>query len=235
MTDHNLRNGIGEPNLCRLFQDLFAFITESIEEFKHAGGNNTFKNVAKNVQQTPEFLQCVVLSDRIFQQSLKMITASGRQCISALLSQSVKKCLTDAGVLNPDNQFVFSNHASCLRGGAVDGTKPECNAALFRRLFLWECKNLRVEAQVIRGQCTPEEAKHLVDTDINRNHTAVSDFCTMHGIVPARSSFCYCPYEVVAAVPGKNSRPLKSFLIGKHALQIPYSRIGKFWGHCLFV
>jgi hypothetical protein len=35
--------------------------------------------------------------------------------------------------------------------------------------------------------------------------------------------------------PAKTLAHLKSFLIGKHALQIPYSRIGKFWGHCLFV
>ena len=35
---------------------------------------------------------------------------------------------------------------------------------------------------------------------MNRNHDAMTEFCTVHGVVPARNSFRYCPYEVVAAV-----------------------------------
>ncbi len=48
-TDRNLRHGIGEPNLCRFYQDLFTFVDECIEVFKRARGNKTFKDVTKAV------------------------------------------------------------------------------------------------------------------------------------------------------------------------------------------
>jgi len=79
-TDRNLRHGIGEqilePNMCRFFQDVFAFVTECTQKFKLAGGNATFRDVTKTVQETPEWLECVRLSDQMYHQSLKIITAS---------------------------------------------------------------------------------------------------------------------------------------------------------------
>jgi hypothetical protein len=162
-TDHNLRHGIGEPNMRRLYQDLFAFETECTEEFSHAGGDDTFRNVSKAVQELPEWLRCVRLSDEMFQHSLKLITASGKHCISALLSQPVKKCLTIAEVALQASQFVFTNHASALRGGGDhQGTVPQQLSALKRDIHFSECKNLRVQAQVIRGSCTTEEAAHML-------------------------------------------------------------------------
>ena len=38
---------------------------------------------------------------------------------------------------------------------------------------------------------------------MNRNHDAMTEFCTVHGVVPARNSFRYCPYEVVVEVFNK--------------------------------
>ena len=53
------------------------------------------------------------------------------------------------------------------------------------------------------GSCTIEEAEHMVDTAMNRNYDAMTEFCTVHGVVPAHNSFRYCPYEVVVAVFNK--------------------------------
>ena len=119
---------------------------------------------------------------------------TGLQFISALLSQPVQKCLTLAGVALPSTQFVFTNHASCLRGSGNN------QSALKRAIHYSECKNLRIQAQVMRDSCTNEAAQRLVDTAVNRNHEVMTHFCDLHGIVPARNSFRYCPYEVVSAV-----------------------------------
>ena len=43
----------------------------------------------------------------------------------------------------------------------------------------------------------------MVDTAMNRNYDAMTEFCTVHGVVPAHNSFRYCPYEVVVAVFNK--------------------------------
>jgi hypothetical protein len=47
------------------------------------------------------------------------------------------------------------------------------------------------------------EAQLMVDTAMNRNHDDMTEFCNVHGIVPARNSFRYCPYEVVVAIFNK--------------------------------
>ena len=89
-TDINLRRGIGIPNMCRLYQDLLAFETECTGQFSRAGGDDTFRNVTEAIKLLPEWLRCVQLSDAMYHQSLKIITVSGKHCISALLSQPVK-------------------------------------------------------------------------------------------------------------------------------------------------
>ena len=193
-TDINLRRGIGIPNMCRLYQDLLALETECTGQFSRAGGGATFRDVTEAIKVLPEWLQCVQLSDAMYHQSLKIITVSGKHCISALLSQPVKECLTSAGVALPATQFVFSNHASSLRGCGT------ARSALVRDIHFSECRNLRIQAQVIRGSCTTEEAGRMVDTAMRRNHAAMTEFCTTHDIVPVRRSFMYCPHDVMATV-----------------------------------
>ena len=188
-TDINLRHGIGEANMSRVFQDLLAFETENIDKFRHEGGDATFRATATPV--SPEWRECINLSDQMYLLAVELLTASGVSFISALLSQPVRKCLTVAGVVLPATQFVFTNHASCLRGSG------DRRSALKREIHYSECRNLRIQAQVIRGSCTTVEAKLMVDTAMNRNHDDMTEFCIVHGIVPARNSFRFCPYEVV--------------------------------------
>jgi hypothetical protein len=98
--------------------------------------------------------------------------------------------LTIAGVALPATHFVFTNHASALRGAG------DSQSALIRGIHFSECIDLRIQGQVIRGSCTTLEAQLMVDTAMNRNHDDMTEFCNVHGIVPARNSF---PYEVVVA------------------------------------
>jgi hypothetical protein len=193
-TDNNLRRGIGIPNICRLYQDLLAFETECTGQFSCAGGDATFRDVTEAIKVLPEWLQCVQLSDALYHQSLKIITASGKHCMSALLSPPVKECLTSAGVAVPTTQFVFSCHASSLRGCGND------RSALISNIHFSECRTLRIQAEVIRGSYSTEEAGRMVDTAMRCNHAATTEFCTTHGIVPVRRSFMYCPHDVVATV-----------------------------------
>jgi hypothetical protein len=193
-TDINLRRGIGIPNLCRLYQDLLAFETECTGQFSCAGGDATFRDVTEAIKESPEWLQCVQLSDAMYHQSLKIITASGKHCMSAMLSQPVKECLTSAGVAVPATQFVFSCHASSLRGRGND------RSALISNVHFSECRTLRIQAEVIRGSYSTEDAGHMVDTAMRRNHAAMTEFCTKNGIVPVRRSFMYCPHDVVETI-----------------------------------
>jgi hypothetical protein len=181
---------------------MFAAVAESIELFKTSGGCRLFKDVKKDIQESDEWVACVKVSDMLNEQVVKIIKASGRPFICALLSKPVRLCLTSAGIVLPEKQFQFTNHPSCLRGGAADESddRSKCNK---RTILISECRKLRIQAQVLRDGCTDEEATLLMDTAIECNHHDVRVFCETHGILPKPNSFRYCPYEVVVAVFNK--------------------------------
>ncbi len=175
---------------------------EDIAFFQLRGGSATFHDVAAAIKTSDEWQKCVNLSQQMHVQLLKIFKLVGKLCIVVSLSKDVRQRLTDASVsLSPE--FNFSNHPSCLRGGDNGENKDAQRAKLKRKIFYEECKNLRVQAQVARGECSVEEAKRIVNTDIIRNHAAVIAFCLAHGIEPVRSSFMYCPCPVVQAVYAK--------------------------------